>query len=236
MLLQELAIDKAREKSLPPLLRFGRRFTALISEDEEKRMAVFLLIMGKKIPHALSFNLRRTSDVPESTAKNPEMLVLINDLGSHMHPKRQRTIVSELREMCPSHQFIVTTNSPIILQSLNEGEVIDLDRTGLSKETIQTVPLGTAAPGPHCPYSGRSIEDILEGVMGMDLPQRSLRWQRMHEAATEYYRLLRSAKDNGQNKEELARLKRQLDELAEPFSDDPAYCALLAMERAAAGL
>ena len=54
------------------------------------------------------------------------------------------------------------------------------------------------------------------------------------EVAEEYYRVLEQAE--GASPEEVERLKKQLDELVAPFSDDMAYHAFLKMEREAAGL
>jgi hypothetical protein len=54
------------------------------------------------------------------------------------------------------------------------------------------------------------------------------------QAAEEYYQVLEKA-DNA-SEEDVDRLKRRLDELSMPFSDDPAYHAFLKMERLARGL
>jgi len=113
----------------------------------------------------------------------------------------------------PKLQLVATTHSPFIVQSLRPGELVDLN------------------PAPSGEYYKKSIEDIAEHVMRVEKPQRSARYQRMMEAAEQYYRLLRSAK--GKPAPELARLKARLDELAAPFSEDPAYQAFLRMERQA---
>lgn len=83
-------------------------------------------------------------------------------------------------------------------------------------------------------FSAKSIEDIVENVMDVPLPQRSQRYQEMHDVAVKYYQLL----EQGQNAEgaEVLRLKDELDALSAPFSDNVAYHAFLEMERAAAGL
>lgn len=67
----------------------------------------------------------------------------------------------------------------------------------------------------------RSIEDIAEEVMGVEVPQRSHRHQEMMAAARAYYEALEEA--TGANSERLEELKRRLDELSAPFSDDVAY-------------
>ncbi len=83
-------------------------------------------------------------------------------------------------------------------------------------------------------YENQPIEDITEYVMGVEVPQRSKRYQEMMNAAEEYYLVLQQAQSAPP--EEVERLKKRLDELSAPFSDNAAYHAFLEMEREAAGL
>lgn len=147
-------------------------------------------------------------------------IVLIDELDLHLHPKWQRTIVSDLKRAFPHVQFFATSHSPFIIQSLEEGELLDLN----PDENF---------PCPDGPYVDESIEDIAEDVMGVPGP-RSKRRQEMYEVAKEYYRLLETGKDA--KAENIERVKRQLDELSAPYSDDVAYYAFLEMKREMAGL
>lgn len=137
-------------------------------------------------------------------------VVLIDEVELHLHPKWQREIIQKLRTTFPGLQFILTTHSPFVIQSLRSRELIVLD---------QDISLD---------YGNQSIEDIIEEVQGIDMPQRSQRYQNMMRAAEQYYTLLRQSV---QDEDELARLKRNLDALAAPFSDDPAFQALLKQQR-----
>ena len=150
-------------------------------------------------------------------AKETPGIVLIDEIDLHLHPKWQRRVVEDLRATFPAIQFVATTHSPFIVQSLQEGELINLDKPAETEE-----------------YENKSIEDITEYVMGVEEPQRSERYQKMMEAAEEYYRVLQEAK--GASSERIEHLKVKLDELVEPFSDNVAYHAFLKMERKAAGL
>jgi predicted ATP-binding protein involved in virulence len=146
-------------------------------------------------------------------------VVLIDEIDLHLHPKWQRRIVGDLLAAFPNIQFIATTHSPFVIQSLPpvEGvQLINLDNPDAED------------------FANKSVEDIAADLQGVENPQRSKRWQDMMEAAEEYYAVLRDAK--GKSPEEVARLKNRLDELSLPFSDDPAYQALLVSERVAAGL
>jgi predicted ATP-binding protein involved in virulence len=160
-------------------------------------------------------------------------IVLIDEIDLHLHPKWQRRVVRDLKTAFPSLQFVATTHSPFILQSLDPGEVIDLNQSP-DVQTVAGYPEGIAAPGPANPFSNRSIEDIVEDVMGLPLPQRSHRYQEMYKTAKKYYRLLQEGQDiNADRKQEL---KDRLDALSAPFSDNVAYHAFLEMKKLAAGL
>jgi len=143
-------------------------------------------------------------------------IVLIDELDLHLHPNWQRKIIERLRTTFPLIQFIATTHSPTIVQSLQPGELINLNDYDIGE------------------YYDKSIEDILEWVMGVDNPQRSQRYKDMVIAAKEYYQVLENAKTA--SPKQIAELERRLDELVAPFSDDIAYHTFLEMERTAAGL
>jgi len=176
---------------------------------------------------------RLNPHLESEAAQKTEGIVLIDEIDLHLHPKWQRHIVRDLQKAFPKMQFIATTHSPFILQSLEPGEVIDLNHD-VSPELIANAPLEVAAPGPADQYSNRSIEDIVEEVMGVDVPQRSERYQQMYDAAKKYYLILQEGKNANPDQQYV--LKRKLDELSAPFSDNMAYHAFLEMERIAAGL
>ena len=138
-------------------------------------------------------------------------VVLIDELELHLHPTWQREVVDKLRHTFPNIQFIATTHSPFIIQSLRPGELINLD------------------PEEFGEYSDKSIEDITEDVMGVDLPQKSERYLRMMNAAEKYYSLLHQARNT--KGKELEDLKYKLDTSVEPYSDDPAFTAFLKFQR-----
>src|SRR5690242_18254222 len=133
-------------------------------------------------------------------------VVLIDELELHLHPKWQREVSEKLRQTFPNIQFIATTHSPFVIQSLRPGELINLD------------------PDEFAEYADKSIEDIAENVMGVELPQKSGRYQQLMKAAEAYFRLLRQA---GPAAEDVDVAAERLNELAAPFSDDPAFQALL---------
>lgn len=155
----------------------------------------------------------------DTAAEQTPGVVLIDELDLHLHPKWQRRVINDLLATFPRVQFVGTSHSPFVIQSLPMGDgmrLINLDNPAADDVT------------------NRSVEDITEEVQGVELPQRSQRFLDMMDAAERYYELLRHA--GGASPEEIARLRGKLDELSLPYSDDPAFQALLKSQRVAAGL
>lgn len=146
-------------------------------------------------------------------------VVLVDEIDLHLHPKWQRRVVDDLMRAFPLIQFVATTHSPFVIQSLRPSDnvrLINLDDPDAAQ------------------IENRSIEDITEDVQKVEVPQRSQRYLDMMHAAEGYYRLLRESPNA--SPDEKMRLSKRLDELILPFSDDPAYQALLRTQREAAGL
>lgn len=146
-------------------------------------------------------------------------VVLIDEVDLHLHPRWQRTVVGDMTRTFPGLQFVATSHSPFIVQSVSDGGVINLDREDSEPET----------------QHDQSVEDIAENIMGVDQPQRSKRYRDMIRAAEEYYRLIESATGETDPREAEA-LRDQLDLLEEPFANNPAYVAFLRLQRAARNL
>lgn len=60
-----------------------------------------------------------------------EGIVLIDEIGVHLHPKWKLQIISTLRTIFPAMNFVITTHEPLCLRGINEGEValMKLDET-----------------------------------------------------------------------------------------------------------
>jgi len=61
--------------------------------------------------------------------KQPELItgiVLIDEIDTHLHIKWQRTILHSLHEVFKKIQFIVTTHSPFVVQSLENNKIFGL--------------------------------------------------------------------------------------------------------------
>jgi hypothetical protein len=65
----------------------------------------------------------------ERAIKDTTGVVMIDELDLHLHPNWQRHVVSDLKRAFPGIQFVATTHSPFIVQSLASDELINLDRS-----------------------------------------------------------------------------------------------------------
>lgn len=141
-------------------------------------------------------------------------IVLIDELDLHLHPKWQRRVIEDLRQTFPKIQFICTTHSPFLIQSLRSGEeLISLDGQ------------------PMAELCHRSLSQIAEGVMGVEDPSVSLRYAAMRAAAKEYLTQLNvaAALPPEQQKEYASKLELS----SETFAANPAFQAFLEMKRVA---
>ena len=186
----------------------------LIEFDSGKQIPFEHLSDGQRTMLGLFCDIARRAAILNphlkgETTEKTSGIVLIDELDLHLHPKWQRAIVNSLTESFPNIQFICTTHSPFLIQSLHKGKLIELGEPSDAQ------------------YQDISLEDIVENIQGVEIPQKSLRYLKMIAAAEDYYKLLETEVDG----EELERLKEKLDELMLPFSDDPAFVAQLKLER-----
>ncbi len=137
-------------------------------------------------------------------------IVLIDELDLHLHPRWQRHVVEDLRRMFPEVQFIATTHSPFIVQSLREGELLPLD--------AQSVP----------ETGNLSVEEIARGLMGVKHPEVSRRYYEMVGKAKEYLELLDEAAKSPEA--ELANFEERLASGIAPYADNPAFQAFLELK------
>lgn len=147
-------------------------------------------------------------------------IVLIDELDLHLHPRWQRNIVRDLSQTFPKLQFVSTSHSPFIVQSMSLGGVINLDEEQYDAEPIYE----------------QSVEDVAENVMGVEQPQRSKRFRDMVATAEEYYKLIDDGFELHDADLKKEKLRDKLNELEEPFADNPAYVALLRLQRSAKNL
>lgn len=168
--------------------------------DGQRTMAT---LVGDLARRAITLNPWMGAEVLQQT----HGVVLIDELDLHLHPQWQRRLVDDLRRTFPRLQFICTTHSPFLIQSVRPGELIKLD--------------GELVIEP----AGRSLEEIVDLVMDVSSPERSQRHQEMLDTARDYLRLVDEAKGAAPLRRE--EIQREVIRIMAPFTDNPAYTALL---------
>ena len=142
-----------------------------------------------------------------NAVKETEGVVLIDEIDMHLHPNWQKTVIADFKRTFPNIQFIITTHSPFIVQSLKADEIINLDENELSKDP--------------------EILSLEENALYMGVQDsKSDKFFRKGKIAEEYLDLL-----NTKNNDEA--LLAKLDELLSEFGDDPVFIAKLKLERLA---
>lgn len=87
-------------------------------------------------------------DVPSNKIAG---FVLIDEIDAHLHVSIQRKIFSFFDKAFPKIQFIITTHSPFVIQSVNDSVIYDLSKM----ECLEDL-------------SMYSYESILKGLLGVD--------------------------------------------------------------------
>ena len=140
-------------------------------------------------------------------------LVLIDELDAHLHPRWQRRVVDDLKNTFPGIQFVCASHSPFVIQSLEQGELRTVDRSG-----------------PFlAEYANRSIEDIAEDVQNIKSPQQSHRARMLADATELYFNLLQQGNES-EASEELKKAEAAYREAAERYSANPGLSAILKLE------
>lgn len=127
---------------------------------------------------------------------NEEAVILIDELDLHLHPKWQKEIVDDLKSTFPNCQFIISTHSPFIIQSLDAEELFDIKTMAFAEETGN--------------YKGWSIEAIQEHKMGVE-PKTVV--------FNEYLRKFTEAMDN-EEYDKVKGLYEKLKEMVDPNSSE----------------
>lgn len=168
-------------------------------------------LVGELAWRAVTLNPMGDLGAPEKT----KGVVLIDELDLHLHPTWQQGIAAQLGKAFPNVQFITTTHSPFIIQSMRRDQVINLDRSARME------------------YFREGIEDIAIEAMGVG-PEgtvpRSKLYRDLAQAAEEYYALLEQFDEAHPR---VSALRARLDELEELFTDDPGIAAMLKSRRSA---
>ena len=128
-----------------------------------------------------------------------EGIVLIDEIDTHLHLELQRTILPFLTELFPNIQFIVSTHSPFILNSIDNAVIFDLETGTLVEDGLA-----------NCPYDG-----IVESFFDADALSADLRRKlERYKALTEMTEL------SDEDYAEIVELEHDLDEIPDFLSPE----------------
>ena len=125
-------------------------------------------------------------------------IVLLDEIGAHLHPRWQMRVVKNLRTTFPNIQFLATAHDPLCLRGIGDGEAVVLKKTANGK-VFAVTDLPSVA--------GMRVEQLLTsehfGLSSTIDPD-------LEDAFERYYELLRRGRLNKTDKDELEDLRQLL--------------------------
>jgi len=134
-------------------------------------------------------------------------VVLIDELDMHLHPTWQKRVVGDLKKAFPNIQFIVTTHSPFIVQSLSKKELQNLD--------FMT---------PENP-SDMTLNKVVTDVMGVSKLKSDDFEERYKIAFQQFQQLNRNFDELSMDDYQM--VKKAIDKIVVEETNDPIYKAFL---------
>lgn len=153
----------------------------------------------------------RTSENP-AKAKQFAGIILIDEVDLHLHPIWQAGLIKALKTIFPCTQFILTTHSPSVLQSLEEDEIIALGCDTEGNTHLKTLDLGKYG------LQGWTLEEILIYVMEMP------------ETTSVLYRQTLEKFDSAMNNEDKESILQEYEVLKEMLHPDSSLRKLLSIQ------
>ena len=129
----------------------------VLTNSEGIDLEIDQLSGGYKAVLSVVADIAKRLSIANPNSDNPlekEAVILIDELDLHLHPKWQKTIVSDLKRTFPNCQFIISTHSPFVIQALSANELYDISKMQYA--------------GENGNYNGWSIDAIQEQKMGVE--------------------------------------------------------------------
>lgn len=219
---QALAASNGKEEKAGKIKAWFERFEKLLQtifEDDSLKLEFdedtfkFKIIMNGREPfdfNTLSSGFAAVLDIVVDVIIRMEKqittvfdfsipgIVLIDEIETHLHLALQKKILGLLTTIFPNVQFIVSTHSPFVINSIENAIIYDLEKHLLVTNGLSNVP-----------YAG-----IVEGYFDSDTMSNSLKEK------FERYKILVNKKElSDDDFEEISELEMYLDEI-------PDYLAL----------
>ncbi len=175
-------------------MRVRRRPLRMEIDKDGVVLNISQLSDGEKIYIALIGDLCKRLALANPTLQDPtqgEGIVLIDEIDLHLHPNWQREIATKLPQVFPNIQFIISTHSPHVINSV-PTESVRLLHNEMGKINISNAEYGYGLPS----------KIVLKDIMGLtdDLPNE------VSALVNEIYSMLTNADINS--------LREKVDELS----------------------
>ena len=155
-------------------------------------------------------------------------IVLIDEIETHLHLELQKKIMEILTGIFPNVQFIVTTHSPFILNSLENVVIYDLENHTLVENGLTEVPYEGIVEGY---FQADSMSDELKGLQDPQIehllphkngkwPDRKFDWENLFWACGHCNRV----KNQKKYEEGILNCCQRDPEEAMPFSSETGKC------------
>ena len=202
-------------------------FTGLRTEEHPFRIVVtqngrdFLLWQlsdGQRGLMALVLDLARRLILANPLVADPirhgSAVVLIDELDLHLHPNWQQTIVEKLLGVFRGCQFVCTTHSPFIVQSLDVNQLINLDGPILNQ------------------FSDQGLEEAARFGLKVEVVETSARYKEIFDLASSYFEIVGDEEEKWEGLTNEQRMQAetigaQLELRTAQVSGDPVYSAFL---------
>jgi len=109
-------------------------------------------------------------------------IVLIDEIETHLHLELQRIIMPFLTKTFPNIQFIVTTHSPFVLNSMPDAVAFDLEHrkvldnlTEYSYESLAEGYFGVRTPSSYAEMQLETLKSLLEKELWTDADKVEIR-------------------------------------------------------------
>jgi AAA domain, putative AbiEii toxin, Type IV TA system len=101
----------------------------VLSEGGGARVPLEALSAGFQSVIALATDVMKVVLRLWDTPTVAEGVVIVDEIGAHLHPRWRMRIVGALRDVFPRVQFLASTHDPLCLRGLADGEVVVLRRS-----------------------------------------------------------------------------------------------------------
>lgn len=149
----------------------------------------------------------------ENAVKDTPGIILIDEIDLHLHPNWQRRIIKDLKNTFPNIQFIATTNSPFIVQSLKSDEIWNLDK--LMDVAPDELKIGTVATE----------------IMGVNSIRSDDFEKRYNDAKAELEKIEHARPDKKLTIDDYMNVSKLLGKLLEEETNDAVYKAFLEKQK-----